>query len=101
MAVSTLDFRISPKDGWTLVATNPSFLHIRPTNARKWRLALTAAGAPAATLQGLQFNQSMYQGRDDFRLDSALTAEVYIRVDEPSAPGDLEKAHFGVIRDQV
>lgn len=48
MAVATVDFRLKPDDGWVKVATNPALLYIRPSVFRPWRLAMTAAGAPAA-----------------------------------------------------
>lgn len=48
MAVETVDFFISPQDGWVLVAADPALLVIKPSIFRPWRLAMTASGAPAA-----------------------------------------------------
>lgn len=48
MAIETVDFLISPNDDWTLVATNPDYLLIRPSVRFPWRLAVTTSGAPVA-----------------------------------------------------
>lgn len=48
MAVATTDYFIQPEDGWTLVATNPVSLLIKPGNALPWWVAITASGVPPA-----------------------------------------------------
>jgi hypothetical protein len=47
--VETLDFYISPQDGWVLVSTNPSYLKIKPDFNIPWALAATTSGAPDTT----------------------------------------------------
>lgn len=48
MAYQTLDFYIKKGDGWTNIATNAAFLHVRPSTFSPWALAVTASGAPAS-----------------------------------------------------
>lgn len=104
MAVSTVDVRITPDDGWVLIATNPSFLIVRPSVFHPWYLAMTASGAPATGIEGV------FMGTDRANayreavivppLGSALAAQVYIRITDPpnSSPGSA--MHFGVISNQ-
>lgn len=99
MAAATIDLYIRPEDGWVLVATNPTFLSIRPSGFHPWWVAVTALGAPAATVEGQQFGRGGEAQRDSFTLSSGITGEVYIRVKDPAAarPTD-QKTHFGVIK---
>ena len=47
--METLDFYVSPQDGWTLVATNPTYLKIKPDFNIPWAIAATTSGAPDTT----------------------------------------------------
>lgn len=98
MPVATNDVNIRPEDGWVLVATNPTFLNIRPTNFAPWFVAVTAAGAPADGLQGQQFGRGTTNKRECFILPVGITGLVYIRVKDPVASEPVnQKTHFGVI----
>lgn len=80
MPASTTDVIIRPTDGWTLVATNPSYLLVTPHENRQWFVAVTAGSAPAANLIGA----AMRGGDDRFTFETgALTGTVYVRVKEP------------------
>lgn len=102
MAVSTVDFNIRPSDNWVLIATNPTYLNVRPDNFQPWWVAVTAGGAPAATLTGQQFGRGGEANREPFILPEGITGEVYIRIKDPAAVQPVnQKTHFGVIRDQA
>mgnify|MGYP003409603639 CR=1 FL=1 len=80
MAASTTDVLIRPEDGWTLVATDPTYLLITPHVKRQWFVAVTAGSAPASTLVGA----AMRGGDDRFTFETgALTGTVYVRVPNP------------------
>lgn len=98
MAVATTDFYIRPEDDWVLVATDPTFLNVRPSGFHPWWVAVTAGGAPAGTVEGQQFGRGSEAVREPFVLPGGITGEVYIRIKDPVAarPTD-QKAHFGVI----
>jgi len=51
MAISTVDFYVKATDGWTLVATSPTALTVKPSEFHPWYVALTASGAPATGTQ--------------------------------------------------
>jgi len=77
MASATAEFSIKREDGWTLVASNVTHLHIQPSSAKAWTVAFTASGAPAAGIHGLE------RGNDKPNClvsDAAITGEVYVRV---------------------
>lgn len=102
MAVSTVDFNIRPEDGWVLVATNPTYLNVRPDNFQPWWVAVTAAGTPADSLTGQQFGRGGEAMREPLILPDGITGLVYIRVKDPAAARPInQKTHFGVIRDQA
>lgn len=48
MTVSTLNYTISAEDGWTLVATNPSYIHVRCNHNAPWYIYVSAS-APSLT----------------------------------------------------
>jgi hypothetical protein len=100
MAVSTVDFEIRPEDGWTLVATNPTLLIVRPVEHRPYWIAATVTGAPAAGIEGLKYGRGGDAFRENFTLTAAFTGEIYIRTKEPPNSAPSSHAHFGVIRDQ-
>lgn len=98
MAAATNDIYIRPEDGWVLVATNPTYLNIRPDNFAPWYVAVTAAGAPAAAIQGQQFGRGTENKRECFILPDGITGLVYMRVKDPVADRPVnQKSHFGVI----
>lgn len=99
MAVATLDFLIAPADGWTLIATNPTSLLIKPAIFHPWWLAVTAAGAPAASLIGVAMGNDSYDRDEPFE-SGAITGEVYIRITTPPESVTGSKMRFAVIRDQ-
>lgn len=100
MAVSTVDFNIRPEDGWVLVATNPTYLNVRPDDFAPWWVAVTAAGAPSLALIGQQFGRGGEAVREAFILPDGITGEVYIRIADPIAVQPVnQKRHFGVIVD--
>lgn len=99
MAIQTLDFLISPEDSWTLVATNPTALVIKPDAFHPWWVAITAAGAPAATIAGVSMGRDSFD-RDETFEASDVTGEVYIRITTPPDSVVGSKMRFGVIRDQ-
>lgn len=99
MAVATLDFLISPTDGWTLIATNPTSLLIKPAIFHPWFVAVTAAGAPAATLTGVLMGIDS-NDRDESFESGAITGEVYVRIMTPPDSVTGSEMRFGVIRDQ-
>lgn len=102
MAVATNDVYIRPEDGWTLVATSPTYLNIRPTVFQPWWVAVTAGGAPATGLIGQQFGRGGEAVREPFVLPDGITGEVYIRVADPAADRPVnQQTHFGVIVDQA
>jgi hypothetical protein len=101
MAVATLDFAIRPEDGWVLVATNPTLLKVRPVEHHPYWIACTAAGVPAAALEGLKYGRGGDAQRENFELNAAFTGLVYVRVKEPPNSAPSSYMHFGVIRDQV
>lgn len=89
MAVSTTDIKIRPEDGWTLVATNPTYLLITPHTNRPWFVAVTPGTAPAASLVGA----SMRGISDRFTFETgALTGTVYVR-----APTPVDSANKGMM----
>lgn len=99
MAVSTVDFNIRPEDGWVLVATNPTYLNVRPDDFAPWWVAVTAGGAPALGLTGQQFGRGGGDNsRQPFILPDGITGEVYIRIQDPAAVQPVNQTtHFGVI----
>jgi hypothetical protein len=99
MAVATLDFYLRPEDGWTLVATNPATLLIKPDAFHPWWVAVTAAGAPVATILGVPMGKNSNDRLETFE-SSAITGEVYIRIMAPPVSSPASKMHFGVVRDQ-
>lgn len=99
MAVETLDFYLRPEDGWTLVATSPSTLLIKPDAFHQWWVAVTAAGAPADSILGVPMGKNSNDRLETFE-SSVITGEVYIRITTPPASSPASRMHFGVIRDQ-
>jgi hypothetical protein len=100
MAFATLDFEIRPEDGWVLVATNPNYLKIRPVEHHPYWIAVTAAGVPAADLEGLKYGRGGDAQRQDFDISGVTAGLVYIRVKEPPNSAPSSHMHFGVLRDQ-
>lgn len=49
MAYATIDFYISPADGWVKVADDPAYLFIKPGLGVPWYLTATASGAPVSS----------------------------------------------------
>lgn len=99
MAIQTLDFRVSPDDGWVLVATNPAALLIKPDAFHPWWVAVTAAGTPPADLIGIPMGKDGYDRDEPFE-SGAITGEVYIRIQTPPDSVEGSKMRFGVLRDQ-
>lgn len=98
MAVSTVDFNIRPEDGWVLVATNPTYLNVRPSNFSPWWVAVTAGGVPASGVVGQQYGRGGEATREPFVLPDGITGEVYIRIQDPAAVQPVNQTtHFGVI----
>jgi hypothetical protein len=54
MTISTTDYWLRPEDGWTLVATNPTMLVIKPDAFHPWWVAATVSGAPNAAVAASQ-----------------------------------------------
>ena len=100
MAIATLDFAIRPEDGWVLVATNPTYFKLRPVEHHPYWIAVTAAGVPAASLEGLKYGRGGDAARVDFDIVD-LTGLVYVRVKEPPNSAPSSQMHFGVLRDQA
>lgn len=101
MPISTQSLDIHPDDGWTLVATNPTYLFIQPSVATPWRLAVTASGVPLTTTGNLVFKQDEFGGKSfTYQVATAGTALFYIKADRPRG---LVNGHinFGVLRDQA
>lgn len=99
MATTTTDFFIRPEDGWTLVATAPNFIQIKPSTFHPWQVAV-AASLPAATQLGMSFGKDTSHQRAPFECDNAITGNVYIRVNTPIAREPVtQKAHFSVLAD--
>lgn len=101
MAVSTTDLYVRPEDGWVLVATDPVSLLIKPQAFHPWWVAITASGAPAATLVGVPMGRDNSNRLASFETGE-ITGEVYIRIKEPASrePTDAE-LHFAVIKDEA
>lgn len=99
MAIETLDFYLSPDDGWTLVATNPTALLVKPDAFQPWWVSVTAAGAPADDLIGIPMGKDGYDRDEPFE-SGAITGEVYIRITTPPDSVVGSKMRFGVLRDQ-
>lgn len=98
MAFETLEFRVTTQDGWVLIATNPSYLYVRPATNFPWAIAITASGEPTAP--GVSFKPTSQQNGQDFELTSAITGEVYVRANRPRAGDTIEPLRIGVIRNQ-
>lgn len=96
MAFSTQSFSVGTEDGWVLVATNPTYLYIRPDVMAPWALYV-GTGAPAATDEGVHFKPGQ-RDSSDYEKDGATTAVFYVRNLSPAGKTPLR---FGVIRDQV
>jgi hypothetical protein len=99
MAISTIDLNISPDDGWVQVAVNPTSLLIKPRTFHNWWVAVTASGAPAASLLGVPMGNDAYDRDEPFE-SGQITGEVYIRITTPPDSVVGSKMGFGVIRDQ-
>ncbi len=99
MAIETLDFWIGPADGWTLVATNPISLLVKPDAFHPWWVAVTAAGDPDAGLIGIPMGRDSYDRDEPFE-SGAITGEVYVRITTPPDSVVGSKMRFGVLRDQ-
>lgn len=51
MAAASINYTIDPEDGWTLVATNPAYLFVKPQVYEPWHVCITAGSAPVAPAQ--------------------------------------------------
>lgn len=95
--MATTDYFIRPEDGWTLVATAPTYCQIKPGNYHPWWVAV-AASTPAASHIGMPFGADPQNHREGFELPATTAANVYIRVQTPLArEPDTQEAHFCVL----
>lgn len=82
MATTTTDFNIRPEDGWTLVATAPLYVKIKPGQFLPWWVCVSAA-TPGPTVEGLCYGKDPQMHREEFELPVATTENVYIRIKDP------------------
>lgn len=96
MAVATTDYFITPDDGWTLVATNPVSLLIKPGIHHPWWVAVIASGTPSNDLIGVAMGRDSGRTRESFEADS-ITGLVFVRIKTPPASTPGSAMQFGVV----
>lgn len=99
MAITTVDVLLTP-DAWTLVATNPNVLVIKPSSYLPWDVAITAGGAPAPDLQGIPMGRDQHNKVEAFEA-SAITGEVYVRIKTNPQAFAGGTFRIGVIKDEA
>lgn len=96
MTTYTTDFLIAAEDGWTLVATNPSQLLIKPAIYHPWWVAITDSGAPAATVVGVPMGRDPSDRNQEYFLPNGVTGLVYVKIKVPTDSQGNEKMAFNV-----
>lgn len=96
MTTFTTDFQIRPEDGWTLVATNPAQLEIKPAVYHPWWVAIVDSGVPAVTLIGFPMGRDPSNRNETFFLPNGVTGLVYVRIATPTDSNTVEKMFFNV-----
>lgn len=97
MSLETTDFFIRPEDGWTLVATNPGELLIKPAVYHPWWVAITTTNvAPSGAIVGVPMGRDPSQRNQSYHLVNGATGYVWIRIALPTDSGTAEKMMFSV-----